>query len=1218
MTKIISQPKQQMNHTFHITQSLVFWLGILLTLIVSLASMRVATTEYENKFNYDVQTRNNFIREYLSEQLSDLDDLQRFTYGVGPYFNKNSFKQFINPVLERQGVQAVEWVPVVRRERRQAMENAAAADISDAYLINERTPEGRVIPAGRRDVYYPVYYLEPLKGNEEALGFDLGSDAARLEAIRAAMNSGHSQATGRVTLLQEKGHQFGILVFAPVYGSASDIQGFAAGVFRAGDMLESALNQTAGLALDTTLNDNSSPPEERLLAAWHSKTAVKRFLFAPLFFPQLANDTTFEFAGRKWNLQTKATPQYCAQTTSLVFLSVFPTGILITLLLSLYLRTVQLHRLRAEKLVQERTSHLTEANNTLETYIAELQSTEAKLHTQAGSLELEISIRKRAEEQFSRLLETTDQGFYGIDEVGHCTFMNKAGLDILGYRLDECLGKDMHDLIHHSHSDGQHYPVANCPIYRAISAGIGCRTDSDVLWRKDGSCFCVEYSSNPILNNGTISGAVVAFSDISKRKQSEEALLEAKDTAESANRAKSDFLANMSHEIRTPMNGVIGMTELCLTTELNFEQRNYLNAVKTSAANLLSIINNILDFSKIEAGKIEIDNVPFQLRTTIGRILESIAIRAAEKNLELLLSFASEIPDALIGDPGRLRQILVNLVGNAIKFTPRGQVLVSVHLVDRSENGCQLSFAVSDEGIGIAPEYLGHIFAPFEQADLSTSKTYGGTGLGLAISRSLVELLGGEINVASELGKGSTFSFTARFAHQERAPSSGPLSLVLAGRSALIVDKIAANRNLLSDFLETWGVSVTCAENGAETLRTLQESALAGGRFDYILLDEQITECGNWQAIEDLLRQPAIGLAKCIMLSTIGMLRDSRHYSGLKVDGYLTKPFIHVEIRDMLCQLVAPVNSGADVVKPPLPRTREVEDGASLAILVAEDVPINQDLIRTILTRKGHAVTIVANGAEAVQAWQHAAGSFELIFMDVQMPVMDGFSAARAIRELETTLGGHIPIIAMTAYAMKEDIEKCLAAGMDEHISKPLQQQAIHFVLSSLVQGKAPVSLAGALPPVPAQDVPGPVATLQTSPGESGTGGTTAEQENDCIFDRDGLLRRLCGAEEMLGKFLGVFHKNFDSALPDLREALDMGDAAQVRVRAHTMGGMAGNIGALQLQTLASRIEEITRTGSLDGIPALVAEMAGAFDTFTTATLGEHLPQPRNGEVTIT
>jgi len=1205
MTKTTSKQNPQLNSSFHITHSFVFWLGILLTLCISLASMRAATTEYENKFNYDVHTRNNFIREYLSEQLSDLDDLQRFTYGVGPNFNRNSFKQFIKPILERKGVQAVEWVPVVRFARRQAMETAAAAEVSGAYQINERTADGKVIPAGRRDVYYPVYFLEPWKSNEKALGFDLGSNPARLEAIRSAMNSGHSQATARVTLLQEKDHQSGILVFAPVYGAASDIQGFAAGVFRSGDMLENALKQTAGLALDTTLSDLSSPPGERLLAEWHSKSPKKSH-FASLFFPQLTNDTAFEFAGRKWNLQTKATPEYCAQTTSLVFLSVFPTGILMTLLLALYLRGVQLHRLRAEKLVQERTSHLIEANNTLESYIAELQSTETKLHTQADSLELEISIRKRAEEQFSRLLETTDQGFYGIDEVGHCTFINKAGLDILGYRLDECLGKDMHDLIHHSHSGGEHYPVANCPIYRAISAGVGCRIDSEVLWRKNGTSFCAEYSSNPILNNGAISGAVVAFSDISKRKHSEEALLEAKNTAESANRAKSDFLANMSHEIRTPMNGVIGMTELCLTTELNSEQRNYLSAAKTSAANLLSIINNILDFSKIEAGKIEIDNVPFQLRTTIGRILESIAIRAAEKKLELLFSFAPEIPDALIGDPGRLRQILINLVGNAIKFTPRGQVLVDVHLVDKVEHSCRLSFMVSDEGIGIAPECLWNIFAPFEQADLSTSKTYGGTGLGLAISRSLAELLGGEISVISELDKGSTFSFTARFALQERVPSSNTLARVLSGRSALIVDRLAANRNLLGDFLETWGVRVSCTENGAAALNTLQEAALLGGRFDYILIDEQITECENWQAIENILKQPAFEVAKCIMLSTIGMLTDSRHYSGLRVDGYLTKPFIHFEIQDLLCQLVAPASSETAPSRPPLPRTPEVDNGESLTILVAEDVPINQDLIKTILTRNGHAVTIVSNGAEAVQAWQQAAGSFDLIFMDVQMPVLDGFSATRAIREQETSRGGHVPIIAMTAYAMKEDIEKCLEAGMDEHISKPFQQQAIQAVLRRQTRGNAAeVPPTGTLPTVPAEAPLGPVAALPAPQGESGA---SAELETDCVFDREGLLRRLCGAEEMVGKFLVMFQGNFVSHLPELMEALENGDAVQVRIRAHTIGGIAGNIGAMQLRSLATQIVEIARTGSLDGVPRLASEMIKAFDTFQAAAAAPHAP----------
>jgi len=1172
-----------------------------LTLILSIACMHLAIKEYENKFNSDVHTRNNVIREYLAEQSSDLEDLQRFSNGVGPYFNKKSFKQFIQPIMDRQGVQAVEWIPVVKFDRRQALEIAAATEALGAYQINERTPAGGVIPAGKRDIYYPVYYLEPLEGNEKALGFDLGSNATRLEAIRSAMNSGHPQATGRVTLVQEKDSQFGILVFAPVYGATSDIQGFAVGVFRAGDMLRSALKQTAGLKLNTTLSDLSAPPGKTLLAEWHSAAATKAFHFAPLFFPQLVNDTAFEFAGRRWNLQITATPEYCAQATSLMFLSVLPTGILMTVLLSLYLRGVQLHRLRAEELVRERTLHLTKANKTLESYIVELQNTEIKLHTQTGSLELEVSIRKRAEEHFSRLLETTDQGLYGIDVNGHCTFINKAGLDILGYQLSECLGKDMHDLIHHSHSSGAPYPVGNCPIYRAISAGVGCRIDSEVLWRKNGSCFQSEYSSNPILEDGAINGAVVAFSDISKRKHSEEALLEAKNTAESANRAKSDFLANMSHEIRTPMNGVIGMTELCLTTDLSLEQRNYLNAVKTSAANLLTIINNILDFSKIEAGKIEIDNVPFPLRTTIGRILESLAIRASEKKLELLFTLAPEVPDALVGDPGRLRQILINLVGNAIKFTTQGQVLIAVQLAEKTENGCQLSFDVIDQGIGIAPENQRNIFAPFEQADISTSKTYGGTGLGLSISRSLVELLGGEIKVASAVGKGSTFSFTAHFALQPREQSANDSALVLAGRSALVVDRTAANRNLLSDFLATWGATSSCCENGAAALGMLRDSAVHGAYFDFILIDEQITQCEPWPQIEEILKQPAFDAAKRIMLSNIGMLTDSRHYSGLRVDGYLTKPFIHVEIRDMLCQLVAAASSETGSVKPSAPRPQEIAYDQRLTILVAEDVPINQDLIKTILARNGHSVTIAGNGVEAVQAWQRDFGNFDLIFMDVQMPVLDGFSATRAIRELETSLGGHVPIIAMTAYAMREDIEKCLEAGMDEHISKPFQQKEIYSVLRRQARKNTDAPPATPLRELPPERLIGKGAAAPTPPGEPCADPATADEEADCVFDREGLLQRLCGAEEMVGKFLTMFQGNFVSHLEALMEALNEDDAAKTRIQVHTISGMAGNIGAMRVRSLATRIEEIARAGSLEGVPGLAAELKEAFDTFQAA-----------------
>jgi two-component system, sensor histidine kinase and response regulator len=643
----------------------------------------------------------------------------------------------------------------------------------------------------------------------------------------------------------------------------------------------------------------------------------------------------------------------------------------------------------------------------------------------AQSLELSLS-----EQRYRQLVESAQVILWrrSVDS-GQFSFVNKEAAELLGHTAQQWLANG-NFLLEHVHPEDREAVESLC---RAAAENRGSQRFEHRMISAGGSVMWLRTSVRLIAGDGKAKELVGVMTDITERKR-------AQDAAESASRAKSEFLASMSHEIRTPMNGVIGMTELALGTDLTFEQREYVTTAKSSAESLLTIINDILDFSKIEAGKLELDPMCFQLHEKVEETMKALAFRAHEKGLELLCDIKSEVPGFVIGDSARIRQIIVNLVGNAIKFTEHGQVELEVAREAREGDELWLHFIVSDTGIGIAPEKQKPIFEAFSQADSSTTRRFGGTGLGLTISSRLVEAMGGKIWVESELGRGSKFHFTVRLgvANEPSQPTAQEISL--AGISVLVVDDNFTNRRILTEMFWAWQMHPTEAANAQEALSHLRRASERGDPFALVVTDVHMPEMDGFHLADRIKHTPNLTDVVIMMLTSGERRGDIQRCRELGISTYLMKPVRRAELRAAILRALQS-QSGEGPSSEPGSASQAVMREAPVElrsrILLAEDNAVNQRVAARILEKGGHSVVIVNNGKEALEALQKE--TFDLVLMDVQMPEMDGLEATMAIRKKETGNHRRVPVIAMTAHAMTGDRERCLAAGMDGYISKPVR-----------------------------------------------------------------------------------------------------------------------------------------------------------------------------------
>ncbi|CAK0750750.1 two-component system, sensor histidine kinase and response regulator [uncultured Gammaproteobacteria bacterium] len=1105
-------------------------IGVVVTVVTWFHLTQSVQREHEAEFLRTVEGIHSAIERRLAIYMEALQGLRGFLEHAD-VITRDEFHRYVDHLdleLRHPGIQSIDFVRLLRDAGRDDFERSVRNDyVSGLGSFDDFT----IRPPGRRDEYHVIEFSEPIQTNRSMIGTDISLHPARLAAILRARDSGRATASAPFGLLTDREPQPAFRLVMPVYRTdgvqttldqrRANYVGAISLVFRVADLIQTLLDNLDLTALRLRIHyvgakDDVDADDQELLFDTDPDQEIRSSV--------LSRSLPMAVGEQRWIISVSAWANFHTYDIStLVPWAILIGGLMISLLLF-------------------------------------------RVVAAMGRIEVISGELRDSEHHFARLAELTKEGVI-LHANGKIIDINTAFCILYGYSREDLTGTDYSRLVD---------PVS-LEILRTQIADASDQSYEALMRRRDGSTFLAEVLGRDVVFRGEAM-RVAAVRDVTQRKREEEELLRAKEQAEAANKSKSEFLANMSHEIRTPMNAILGLGYLLDLTEPTAKQHDYIEKISSSAQSLLGILNDILDYSKVEAGKMELERVDFRLDKIMENLATIMSINAKEKDIEVLFSVESSVPLNLIGDPLRLQQVLINLTGNAVKFTQQGEVVVRVEPVGLGSSEIGLRFSVSDTGIGMTREQCTRLFQPFSQGDASTTRRYGGTGLGLAICSRLVALMGGAIAVDSVAGQGSTFSFTARF---ERGLASVSESVFpveeLRDLRILVVDDNPTAREILAETVCAMGWRAAVARSGPAALVALEQMAHEGHPFDVVFMDWKMPGMDGIETTRHI-KEHCTGTAPpiVIMVTAYGREQILDRTADLGLEGVLVKPVTSSALFNAVVNAWGRRNAGA---KPGIVRARKIEARATLGgtrLLLVEDNAINQQVAREILERAGAEVIVADDGLEALRYLDTEGGvALDAVLMDVQMPGMDGYETTRAIRSRPAF--GALPIIAMTANAMVGDREKCLEAGMNDHVPKPLDVLKLLTVLGNWVKPHPPAaSVAPAVPAVSAEH-------------------TRVEVDGIVLpTDLRGLnlpeaLARLGDNSRLLCKLLIQFAKDYGDAAEQISALLADGDTVSAERLAHSIKGVAGNLAAAALAQAAHTLGEAIRSQDQAAFPGLLA-----------------------------